>query len=103
MKISEIEIRLFLHRAPAMMDEEMRGGMRSDLEFLVLAMKTDDGLEAATFGFVGRGAKMAGEIAAGVLKPFFLGRNPLYREKHWHDYRMADRWWNHVPIYSYGP
>ena len=33
----------------------------------------------------------------------FLNKDPLYREKHWHDYRMADRWWNHAPIYSYGP
>ena len=81
----------------------MRGGIRSDLEFLVISMKTDTGLSASTFGFAGRGARMAGEIAAATLKPFFLGRNPLYREQHWHDYRMADRWWNHVPMYSYGP
>ena len=40
---------------------------------------------------------MAGEIAATVLKPFFLGRDPLYREKHWHDFRMVNRWWNHIP------
>jgi L-alanine-DL-glutamate epimerase-like enolase superfamily enzyme len=64
---------------------------------------TDVGLRADTFGFAGRGARMAGEIAATVLKPFFLGRDPLYRERHWHDLRMVDRWWNHVPIYSYGP
>src|SRR5690606_33328576 len=76
---------------------------KSDLEFLVLTLKTDDGLEASTFGFAGRGARMAGEIAASALKPFFLGRDPLFREQHWHDYRMADRWWNHVPMYSYGP
>ena len=47
--------------------------------------------------------KMAGEIANSIFKPFFLGRDPLYREKHWHEYRTADRWWNHAPIYSYGP
>lgn len=46
---------------------------------------------------------MAGEIAAAALKPFFLGKNPLFREALWHQYRMADRWWNHIPIYSYGP
>jgi L-alanine-DL-glutamate epimerase-like enolase superfamily enzyme len=103
MKISAIEIRLCRHRAPVMRDEEMRGGMRSDLEFLVLTLKTDEGLQADTFGFAGRGAQMAGDIAASVLRPFFLGRDPMYRELHWHEFRMADRWWNHVPIYSYGP
>lgn len=38
-----------------MHDQEMRGGLRSDLEFLVLTMRTDEGLEAAIFGFAGRG------------------------------------------------
>lgn len=103
MKISEIEIRMCRHAAPQMKDTEMRGGTRSDLEFLVITMRTDDGLQAETFGFAGRGARMAGEIAANVLKPFFLGRDPLYREQSWHDFRTVDRWWNHIPIYSYGP
>jgi len=103
MKITDIEIRLCRHPAPAMQQAKMRGGTRSDLEFLVITAKTNEGLQAETFGFAGRGARMAGHIAADALKPFFLGRDPMYREKHWHDYRMTDRWWNHVPIYSYGP
>ncbi len=103
MRISDIKIRLCKHDAPVMRDGEMRDGKRSDLEFLVLTFHTDEGVKADTFGFAGRGAKIAGEIAAGVLKPFFLGRDPLYREKHWQDFRMVDRWWNHVPIFSYGP
>tara|TARA_Y100001980_G_C14556826_1_gene350837 strand:- start:5031 stop:6137 length:1107 start_codon:yes stop_codon:yes gene_type:complete len=103
MKITDIEIRLCKHATPAMKDSEMRDGVKSDLEFLVISMKTDEGIQAETFGFAGRGAKIAGQIAADVLKPFFLGKDPDYREKHWHDYRMADRWWNHLPIYSYGP
>ena len=103
MRISDIEIRLCRHQAAAMSDSEMRDGKRSDLEFLVVTAKTDEGLSAETFGFAGRGAQMAGHIAAEALKPFFLGRDAFYREKHWHDFRMADRWWNHVPIYSYGP
>ncbi len=86
-----------------MKDSEMRDGKKSDLEFLVITFETDEGLSASTFGFAGRGAAMAGEITRSIFKPFFLGRDPLYREKHWHDYRMADRWWNHAPIYSYGP
>ena len=102
MKISDIQIRLCKHKYPMMKDSEMRDGSKSDLEFLVITFETDEGLSASTFGFAGRGASMAGEIASTIFKPFFLGRDPLYREKHWHEYRMADRWWNHAPIYGYG-
>jgi L-alanine-DL-glutamate epimerase-like enolase superfamily enzyme len=103
MRIADIEIRLCALPESPMDNSEMRGGARSALEFLVITMRTDEGLRASSLGFAGRGAKMAGEIAAAALKPFFLGRDPHYRERHWHEYRMADRWWNHIPIYSYGP
>ena len=103
MKISNIEIRMCRHKESAMKDSEMRDGKKSDLEFLVITFDTDEGLSSSTFGFAGRGAAMAGEIANSIFKPFFMGRDPLYRELHWHEYRMADRWWNHAPIYSYGP
>ena len=86
-----------------MSDSEMRMGGKSTFDFLVISMKTSEGIEGNSFGFAGRGAEMAGEIAASALKPFFLGKDPLAREKHWQDFRMYDRWWNHVPIYSYGP
>lgn len=102
-KIAEIEIRLCRHPLPPMRRGEMRDGIPSELEFLVITLKTDQGITGETFGFAGRGAAMAGQVAADVLKPFFLDRDPMYREKHWHDYRMTDRWWNLVPIYSYGP
>ena len=103
MKIKDIEIRMCRHNDPVMKDSEMRDGKKSELEFLVITFQTDVGLNASTFGFAGRGAAMAGEIANNIFKPFFIGKDPLYREKHWHEYRMADRWWNHAPIYSYGP
>ncbi len=103
MKITDIEIRACRHKDPVMKDSEMRDGKKSDLEFLVITFHTDEGLSTSTFGFAGRGASMAGEIANSIFKPFFIGRDPLYREMHWHEYRMADRWWNHAPIYSYGP
>jgi L-alanine-DL-glutamate epimerase-like enolase superfamily enzyme len=86
-----------------MPDSEMRAGGASSFDFLVISMATDEGLEAHSFGFAGRGAEMAGEIARQAMKPFFLGEDPLARERHWHDFRTYDRWWNHVPIYSYGP
>lgn len=103
MEITDIEIRLCRHQAPPMSDAEMRDGRKSELEFLVVRMVTDEGLVADTFGFAGRSAKPAGYSAATALKPFFLGKDPFFREKHWHDFRMTDRWWNHVPIYAYGP
>ena len=103
MKITDIEIRMCRHKETGMKDSEMRDGKKSDLEFLVITFHTDEGLSSSTFGFAGRGAAMAGEIANSIFKPFFIGRDPLYREKHWHEYRTADRWWNHAPIYSYGP
>ena len=89
MKINEIEIRMCRHKQALMKDSEMRDGKKSDLEFLVIKFDTDEGISASTFGFAGRGAEMAGEIANSIFKPFFLNKDPLYREKHWHDYRMA--------------
>ena len=103
MKIKDIHIRMCRHKQSVMKNSEMRDGTRSNLEFLVITFETDEDLSASTFGFAGRGAEMAGEIANSIFKPFFLNKDPLYREKHWHEYRMADRWWNHAPIYSYGP
>ena len=71
MKIKEIEIRMCRHEQASMKDSEMRDGKKSDLEFLVITFQTDEGLSASTFGFAGRGAAMAGEIANTIFKPFF--------------------------------
>ena len=103
MRIEDIEIRACRSSASALQESEMRFGTIRDMEFLVVSARTDDGLEAATFGFAASSARAAARIAADALRPFFLGKDPRYREKLWHDYRMADRWWNHVPIYAYGP
>ncbi|HLI33464.1 MAG TPA: mandelate racemase, partial [Terriglobia bacterium] len=103
MKITSIEIRVCRNTREAMSDSEMRAGGKSTFDFLVISMKTDEGLEGHSFGFAGRGAEMAGGIAASALKPFFLGKDALAREKHWQEFRTYDRWWNHVPIYAYGP
>ena len=37
-----------------------------------------------------------------LLKPFFIGRSALDREKAWHQFRTADRWWHHLPFWAYG-
>jgi L-alanine-DL-glutamate epimerase-like enolase superfamily enzyme len=102
-RITSIEIRVCRNTQRAMADSEMRSGGKSTFDFLIISMKTDEGIEGHSMGFAGRGAEMAGAIAASALKPFFEGKDPLYREKHWQDFRTYDRWWQHVPIYSYGP
>ena len=70
MKITDIEIRMCRHKHSGMKDSEMRDGKKSDLEFLVITFHTDEGLSSSTFGFAGRGAAMAGEIANSIFKPF---------------------------------
>jgi len=81
----------------------MRIGGKSTFEFLVVTLRTDEGVTGTSFGFAGRGAEVAGAAAAGALKPFFLGKDPLARQRHWQEFRSYDRWWHHVPLYSYGP
>jgi L-alanine-DL-glutamate epimerase-like enolase superfamily enzyme len=105
MKIADIEVRLCRSTdVPAMpRSYGMRSGGTSKFEFLVVTMTTDDGLAGRSLGFAGRGVEAAGAVAAQALKPYFLGRDPLAREKHWREFRTYDRWWHHVPIYSYGP
>ena len=103
MKISDIEIRLCKHAQEVMSATELRDTQRSDMHFLIITLKTDAGIDGVSMGFAGMGAEMAGHVAAGSLKPFFLGRDPLAREKHWHDFRRYDRVWHLTPIYAYGP
>jgi L-alanine-DL-glutamate epimerase-like enolase superfamily enzyme len=73
------------------------------LEFLVVTLRTDEGLEASSFGFAGRSARGSGELAAAAMRPFLVGKHALHREQIWQEWRTEDRWWNHLPIYSYGP
>ena len=103
MKISDIEIRLCKHQEEVMSATELRDTQKSDLHFLIITMKTDEGVDGVSMGFAGMGAEMAGTIAAQSIKPFFLGKDPMAREKHWHDFRRYDRVWHLTPIYAYGP
>lgn len=103
MVITAIDIRACRNTRTGMSDSEMRVGGKSNFDFLFVSIKTDEGIEGHSFGFAGRGAEMAGEIAASALRPFFVGKDAEFREKLWQDFRTYDRWWNHVPIYSYGP
>lgn len=103
MIITSIEVRVCRNPHQPESESEMRAGGNSNFDFLVITLKTDAGIDGHSMGFAGRGAEMAGAIAATALKPFFAGKDPLFREKLWQEFRTYDRWWNHVPIYSYGP
>ena len=65
-----------------------QGSFRSDssgsMNFLFLTATTSEGLQASCFGFAGRNALAAGEMISSSLKPFFIGRSALDREKAWH-------------------
>lgn len=102
MRIESVDVRACRIDAPDIGASQLRGTQYS-FEFLVTSLTTEDGLSASSFGFAGRSARGAGELAAASLRPFFVGRDALSRERLWQEFRTADRWWNHLPIYSYGP
>jgi len=102
MKITDIQIHLCQHTTE-FTENQWRSGQKSNLEFLVVRMQTDEGIEGQSFGFAGKGVKAAGHAAASCYKSWMIGKNPLYREALWQETRVQDRWWNHPPIYSYGP
>ena len=102
-KIDSIDIRACRRAAERFPASALRDGNFKGLDFLVITLKTDSGLSSSMFGFAGRSPLGAAHQAADVLRPFFMGRNPLEREKNWQDFRVTDRWWAHQPIYAYGP
>lgn len=104
MQIADLEIRCCRQEELALSSAAFRdGGAIEGLEFLVFTLTTQSGRKASMFGFAGRSALGAGHLAASGLRPLVIGRNALDREAIWHAWRTADRWWHHLPIYSYGP
>jgi len=104
MKIAAVDIRCCKYQHSALGAGAMRDGMARDgLEFLVITLTCENGLSASMFGFGGRSARGAGHSAAASFRDFLIGRNALDREAIWHDWRVADRWWHHLPIYAFGP
>lgn len=104
MKITGLDIRCCRLDRIEIAGDAMRDGIAQDgIEFLVLTVHVESGLSASMFSFAGRSALGAGHLAATSLRPFLVGRNALDREKTWQDWRVADRWWHHLPIYLYGP
>lgn len=76
------------------------GGQRHD--FLVYTLRTDCGRSASMFGFAGASAAGSARLAKS-LEPFLMGRNAHDREALWHDFRLRNRMWGHLPIYVWGP
>jgi len=104
MQITEVEVRCCRRETPSISADSLRqSSAGGELEFLVVTLHTDAGITASSFGFAGRSARGSGELAAAAMRPFLTGRNPLDREAIWQDFLVEDRWWNHLPIYSFGP
>jgi L-alanine-DL-glutamate epimerase-like enolase superfamily enzyme len=101
MRIARLDIRAC--RLPPLPDAGLKGGTTGAMECLVLTAVTDSGLSATSLGFAGRSAGGAGRLAAASLRPFLVGRDARDREGAWADWRRANRWWHHLPIYSWGP
>lgn len=101
MKITDISIRLCsMESTPALAAAKLPGGQVPDA--LVVTLTTDEGVTGTSWGFAGFDAVRAGHTVSAV-KDYFVGRDPLAREKNLREFRDYDRRWNHVPIYAYGP
>ncbi|WP_068313710.1 enolase C-terminal domain-like protein [Polycladidibacter hongkongensis] len=101
MKITGIDIRSCRHEPDT--DHKLKDGRPLAFEFLVLKLKTDEGIEIDTFGFGGRAANAMGQVSEDVVKPFFLGRDTAYREQNWHEFRKYNRAWNFAQSYVLAP
>lgn len=101
MKIETIDIRVCKGgQGDAVAASKLPGGARP--AFIVVTIGTDEGLTGTSFGFATLDPYAAAHAMAPV-KQFFLGRDPVERERAWQDFRRYNRNWTHVPIYAYGP
>lgn len=101
MKIESVEIRV-CRSSPADDDNSSRLTGSTRPPFIVISLTTDDGLQGNSFGFATLDPFAAGHAMVPV-KEFFLGRDPVARERAWLEFRRYDRNWTHSPIYAYGP
>ncbi len=101
MKFTNIEIRACQHHPDS--PHKLKDGSPVSFEFLAMKFETDIGLTIDTFGFAGRSALAMGEVSAQMVRPFFIGRDPAYRERNAFDFRRLNRAWNFAPGYVYAP
>jgi L-alanine-DL-glutamate epimerase-like enolase superfamily enzyme len=101
LKLTAIEIRLCKgHQGELTAASRLPGGARP--AFVVVSLETDEGLTGRSFGFATLDPYAAGHAMAPV-RQFFLGRDPIDRERAWLEFRRYNRNWTHAPIYAYGP
>lgn len=81
MVVSSIEIRACQNTREVPSGYGMRAGGTSTFDFLVITMRTNEGMQGHSFGFAGRGAEMAGYVAQSAVKPFFLGKGSARARK----------------------
>lgn len=106
MIITDVEIRACTQHDSLLTTDTFRdggSGAKDGMDFLVITLKTDVGIEASSFGFAGRSALGSAALAEASMKSFLIGRDPFDRAAIWQQFRTNDRWWNHLPIYSLGP
>ncbi len=103
MRIAGLDIRACALDAAAGAGGGLRGpGGGRRHEFLVYTLRTDCGRSASMFGFAGASAIGSAHLAKS-LESFVTGRNVHDREALWHDFRLRNRMWGHLPIYTWGP
>lgn len=106
MRITDVEIRACSPGSVANAEggavdgAKLRGGTAP--EVVVLSLTTDEGITGVSFASGGLDARVTARAFAQV-RPFFLGRDPMARERNALEFRWFDRRWNHSPIYAYGP
>jgi L-alanine-DL-glutamate epimerase-like enolase superfamily enzyme len=100
MKITDIEIRACRTEASSPLE---RAGLHGNIEpdTVVITVKTDEGITGVSFGSGGSDSRITARAFA-QARPFFIGRDPLARERNATEFRAFDRSWNHSPIYVYG-
>lgn len=103
MIIKQVEIRCCQTDTAMNAHALKKAGKSEALNFLVVTLKTECGMNASMFGFAGKSALGAGHLAASSMPTLLIGKNAFDREKLWQEYRTLNRWWHHLPMYSYGP
>lgn len=103
MIIKDVSIRCCRHLPEGFANGKLKSSTDGSLEFVVVTLTTECGATASMFGFAGRSSVGAGHQSFSAFASFLRGKNALNREQIWHEWRTANRWWHHLPIFSYGP
>ncbi len=72
-------------------------------QIVVVVVRTDTGLEGYGFGWGNKGGMRIAHAIAEVFRPELIGKDPLDRERLWHEAHRADRQGGHASFNSYGP